>query len=119
MDESDPDEETGLRGKYRNPRSVRVRPIPLPGRLADRPKFSLKVFEELVRRFKEISIEPFEAAVDLLIGCDFFNAINRSTVTLCGHARAIFAMIFLEIVIPIVERIHQMGRGAAGHTPTD
>ena len=82
-------------------------------------KFSLKVFEELVRRFKEISIEPFEAAVDLLIGCDFFNAINRSTVTLCGHARAIFAMIFLEIVIPIVERIHQMGGGAAGHTPTD
>ena len=82
-------------------------------------EFPLKIVERFVRWFKQISIEPLEAAVDLLSSRDFFNAINRGAVTLRGHARAVLAVIFLEIVIPIVERIHQMGRGAASHTTSD
>jgi hypothetical protein len=79
----------------------------------------LEVLERFIRRLEQITIQPFEVAIDALGRGDFFYAIDRRAVALRRDVSAVQAMKFLEIVIAIVQRVHQMRRGAAGHAPPD
>ena len=78
-------------------------------------KFSFQICARLVRRLEQIAVEPLELAVNVFVRDDPFDAIDGCAVTLRGHARAIFAMISFQIVVAIIQRVHQMRCGAASH----
>ena len=86
---------------------------------AARFKFALKIFQRFVGRLEEVAIHAREFAIDLFLPHDVFNAIDCCGVTLRGHARAIFAMQFLQLVISIIQRVDQMGGRSPGHPATD
>src|SRR4051812_27595760 len=62
----------------------------------------------LVRRIEEISIEPLESAIDLLLRHNLFDAIDRRSVAFRRQTCPFFSMIFLEIVKSVIQGVDQV-----------
>src|SRR5215203_3505140 len=78
-------------------------------------KFLAEVFRRFVWRFKQITIEPLELALDSFLAHDSFHEIDGRGVTLRCESRALLAVQLLQFVVPIIERIHNVRRGSSGH----
>src|SRR3954464_5157911 len=89
-----------------------------PGSLAG-VEFLLQVFQRLVRRLEQVTIQSLEIALDLSLENDAFDPINRGAMALRRHPRPVFSMIFLEVVVAIIERVDNMRRGPARHSAPD
>src|SRR3954468_9085663 len=70
----------------------------------------------LVRRIKEISVEPFEPTINLLFRHNLLNPVDRCTVAFGRQTCAFFAMILLKIVKSIIQRSAQVRGGACSNT---
>src|SRR3954447_194825 len=73
----------------------------------------------LVRRIEEISIEPLESAIDLLLRHNLFDAIDRRSVAFRRQTCPFFPMIFLEVVKSIIQRVDQVRGCPRGHAVAD
>src|SRR3954452_22532317 len=89
-----------------------------PGSLAG-IEFFLQVFQRLVRRLEQVTIQSLEIALDLFLENDAFNPINRGAMALRRHPRPVLPVVFLEVVVAIVEGVDNMRRGPARHPTPD
>jgi hypothetical protein len=81
--------------------------------------FLPQVIGPLVRRFKQIAIDPLKLAVDPLIAHDRLDLVRRRRVALIRKARALLAMQTLDLGEPVILRAGDVRRGPSGHPAPD
>ena len=82
-------------------------------------EFLFQVLQRLVRRLKQVTVNSLEIALDLFGGGNSFHPIDRRAVALRRHSRPVFAVVFLDVVITVVERVHQVRRCPRCHPAAD
>jgi hypothetical protein len=79
----------------------------------------LEVTTAAVIRREQKQVDPCKAAVDVLVGGDLLDPVDRRFLALQVLARRIFAVRADHLVIEIVDRVGQVRARAGGHSPTD
>src|SRR5215475_14442270 len=92
-------------------RSIHPLHVGQPGAMR-RSYLAVELVFRLFRRNKQVSIQSFKIAGNLLFSDDGLDTINRSRVTCSGEPRALLAEELFKFVIAVVERVREM-RGCA------
>src|SRR5256885_1939602 len=84
-----------------------------PGAMS-RSQFLFKGVCGFTRRYKQITIQALKVTLDFFPRDNRFDAIDRRRVTLGRKPGALFSVQAFEFVIPIIQCVDEMGRGARG-----